>query len=156
MRLDSFFAKYLRGKVTTLPTRPLTIGSDTSLLGTNKPKATQLFKKMKTDVHMTEHRQDKSHHFHWSNTARHRWGECNITVWEDEDRRTLMRRKWFSSSAHHVYIQRSDGVVMTGFQQYKRHLSAFHPQHIIYFTEASNTPHEDTTIITCSLIESFL
>jgi hypothetical protein len=49
MRLN----KYLRGYVITPPTRPLTTGLDTSLLGIDEAKATKLFKKIKTDVYMT-------------------------------------------------------------------------------------------------------
>jgi hypothetical protein len=45
---------------------------------------------------------------------------------------------------------------MTGFRQYKIHPHAFHPQHIIYFTEMNNTLCEDTMTITRSLIRGFL
>jgi hypothetical protein len=55
----------IREHVTTPPTRSLTTGLDTSLLGTGETKAIKLFKKMKTGcTHMTGHQQGESHHFH--------------------------------------------------------------------------------------------
>jgi hypothetical protein len=153
-------AKYLWGHVTTPLTRPLTTELDTSLLGTDKTKAIKLFKKMKIGVHMIGYRKGKSHPLYWSNTARHRRGEGGTSVRVNEDWRThdwtSMRQRSSSSSTHSVYIRRGDGVVMTGFRQYKSHLHAFHPQHIIYFIETSNTLHEDMMTITCSLIRGFL
>jgi hypothetical protein len=61
-----------------------------------------------------------------------------------------MRKKSSSSSTHPVYIRRGDGVVMTGFRQYKGHL--MHSTHL----HTCNTLHEDTTTITHSLIGGFL
>jgi hypothetical protein len=126
-RLDRFLAKYLWDYVTTPPSRPLTVGLDTSLLGTDEVKATKLFKKMKTGVVPIR----KSHPLHWSNTAGYWQGKDGTSVRIDEDQHTYdwtpTRRKSSSSSTHSVYIQRDDGVVMTGFQQYKSHPHAFHP-----------------------------
>jgi hypothetical protein len=61
-----------------------------------------------------------------------------------------MRRKPSSSSTHPVYIRHGDGVVMIGFWQYKGHIMHFTHLH------TSNTLHEDTMIITHSLIRGFL
>jgi hypothetical protein len=159
-KLDRFLVKYLRGYVTISPTRHLTMGLDTSLLSTNEAKVTKLFKKMKTGVHMTGYRQGESHPLHWSNTTGDWRGKCGTSIRVDEDwcthDRARMRWKSSSSSTHPVRIWRGDDTVMTGFRQYKSHLHAFHPQHIIYFIETSNTFCEDMTTITHNLIGGFL
>jgi hypothetical protein len=61
-----------------------------------------------------------------------------------------MRQKSSYSSTHHVYIRRGDGVVMTGFRQYKGHLVHSTRLH------TCNTLHEDMTTIMRSLIRGFL
>jgi hypothetical protein len=95
--------------------------------------------------------------FHYDgieHTAEHRRGKGNTTVRVDEDRCTpdwaSMRQKSSSSSTHHVYIRRGDGVVMTGFRQYKGRLVHSTRLH------TCNTLHEDTTTIMRSLIRGFL
>jgi hypothetical protein len=97
------------------------------------------------------------HVFHYDkieHTTRHRWGEDNTTVRVDEDRHTHdwapMRQKSSSSSTHPVYIRRGDGVVMTGFRQYKGYLMHSTCLH------TCNTLHEDMTTIARSLIGYFL
>jgi hypothetical protein len=59
-------------------------------------------------------------------------------------------QKSSSSSTHPVYIRCGDGVVMTGFRQYKGHLMRSTHLH------TCNTLHEDTTTIMRSFIGGFL
>jgi hypothetical protein len=130
------------------------MGLNTVLLVTDEAKATKLFKKMKTGVHMTGYRQGESHPFHWSNTARHWRGKGSTSVWVDEDWRThdwaSTRQKSSSSSTHPVHIRRGDSTVMIGLRQYKSHF--MHSTHL----HMSNTLHEDMMTIMRSLIEGFL
>jgi hypothetical protein len=91
---------------------------DRTPLGTNERlKMIQLFIEIKTGIHMTGYRQGESHHFHWWNSAGHRWGECDISIRVNEDRHihdwAPMRWKSSSSSTHSVYIRRDDVAVMT-------------------------------------------
>jgi hypothetical protein len=135
--------KYLRGYVITPPTRPLTMGLNTTLLGIDEVKRTKLFKKIKTDVYMTEYWQCESHPLHWSNTVGHRWGKDNTSIWVNEDQRTHdwapMRQKSSSSSTHHVHIRRGDDTVMTEFRQYKSHYHTFHTWAILYMKTITHT-----------------
>jgi hypothetical protein len=64
MRLDRFFGQVFMRLSYYSTDSLLTIGLDTLLPGTDEEKATKLFKKKKTRVHMTGYRQGKSHPLH--------------------------------------------------------------------------------------------
>jgi hypothetical protein len=127
------------------------MGSDTSLIDTNEANATQLFEVMKTSIHMARHRQGETHPFHWSNAARHWWGEggtsvrvneISVYIWLDNDEAKVIL---FISTSH---------LHPTWRQHCYDWVSAIHkpPSYI----DTSNTLHEYMMTIARSLSGGFL